>query len=69
MQLDDARAVVAAVVAPTHDAVVALKLLAERVLAAGEDEAHVGGFGGAWVCGFRSAVLSGVSSVAREAER
>ena len=38
--LDDVAGVVAAVVAATHDALVALDLLAEGVLAAGEDEAH-----------------------------
>ena len=38
--LDDVAGVVAAVVAATHDALVALDFLAEGVLAAGEDEAH-----------------------------
>lgn len=42
MALDDVAAVVAAVVAPADDALVALDLLAEGVLAAREDEAHPG---------------------------
>jgi len=44
MRLDDVPAIVATVVAPTHDALVAFNLLAERVLAAREDETHGCGF-------------------------
>ncbi len=40
MALDDMAADVAAVVAPAYDALVALDLLAERVLAAREDDTH-----------------------------
>ena len=43
MRLDDAAAVVAAVVAAADHALVALDFLAERVLAAREDDAHGGG--------------------------
>lgn len=42
MRLGDGRRVVAAVVAPADDALVAFHLLAEGVLTAGEDDAHDG---------------------------
>lgn len=46
MTLDYMGGVVAAVMTPTDDAVVALDLLAEGLLATGEDETHGGGLGG-----------------------